>query len=137
MMRLLVNTPQNTHEIIAIGEGGGYFDDARVIWDERISGPIPDEMVAAVEQEAIDRIPVPQSVPMLNAHLALIGAGWMPGVRFYMNSLTGTEGEQARAYFDKALTCRRDHPLVQNLAIVLRKTSAEVDALFIAAAKLD
>lgn len=136
-MRILVNTPQGTHEIIQIGEGGGYFDDARVIWDERVSGPIPDEMVEEVEQEAAGRVPVPAVVPMLNAHLALIQAGWMPAIRFYLNGLPGIEGEQARAYFDLALTCRRDHPLVQGITTMLRKTTGEVDALFIAAAALD
>jgi len=80
---------------------------------------------------------VPQSVPMLNAHLILIGSGWMPAVRAYLDALPGAEGEQARVYFDKALTMRRDHPLVLGIPAAIGKTEAEVDALFLAAGALD
>lgn len=27
--------------MIEVGEGGGYFDPARVLWDERADGPLP------------------------------------------------------------------------------------------------
>ena len=40
-MKLLVNTPNGLQELIEIGEGGGYFDISRVIWDERTDGPLP------------------------------------------------------------------------------------------------
>lgn len=76
---------------------------------------------------------VPEWIPMLNAHLVLIEDGWMPDVRAYLDGLTGIEGEQARAYFDKAQTMRRDHPLVQGFP----RTDAEKDALFIKAKGLD
>lgn len=36
--KLLVNTPSGKQEVIEIGAGGGYFDDARVVWDERKDG---------------------------------------------------------------------------------------------------
>ena len=81
--------------------------------------------------------PVPDAVPMLNAHLALISAGWMPGVREYLDALPGAEGLLARTYFEKAQTVRRDHQLVQAIPAALGKTSAEVDALFVAAAALN
>lgn len=79
---------------------------------------------------------VPQSVPMLNAHLVLIGAGRMPAVRAYLDAIPGAEGEQARVYFDKALTMRRDHPLVLGIPPEIM-TEAEKDALFTAAGALD
>lgn len=41
MNLLLVNTPQGTQEIISVGLGGGYFDSARVLWDERTDGSLP------------------------------------------------------------------------------------------------
>ena len=41
-MNLLVNTPTGAQEIITVGEGGGYFDAALVLWDERIDGALPD-----------------------------------------------------------------------------------------------
>lgn len=41
MSKLLVNAPGGAQEIIEVGEGGGYFDRARVLWDERADGPLP------------------------------------------------------------------------------------------------
>ena len=41
-MRLLVNAPSGYQEVIEVGEGGGYFDLSRVLWDERTDGPLPD-----------------------------------------------------------------------------------------------
>ena len=40
-MKLLVNTPSGTQGLIEVGEGGGYFDATRVIWDERKDGALP------------------------------------------------------------------------------------------------
>ena len=42
MADLLVNTPSGVQQIIQVGEGGGYFDSALVIWDDRIDGPLPE-----------------------------------------------------------------------------------------------
>lgn len=42
MNKLLVNTVAGTQEIIFVGEGGGYFDPSRVLWDERVDGAMPD-----------------------------------------------------------------------------------------------
>lgn len=41
MTKLLVNAPSGQQEVIEIGKGGGYFDQVRVLWDERIDGPMP------------------------------------------------------------------------------------------------
>ncbi len=41
MSKLLVNAPNGAQELITVGEGGGYFDPARVLWDERVDGPLP------------------------------------------------------------------------------------------------
>jgi hypothetical protein len=41
MSKLLVNAPSGAQELIEVGEGGGYFDAARVLWDERTDGPLP------------------------------------------------------------------------------------------------
>jgi hypothetical protein len=40
-VKLLVNAPSGAQEVIHIGPGGGYFDPARVLWDERTDGPMP------------------------------------------------------------------------------------------------
>ncbi|MES2349974.1 MAG: hypothetical protein V4641_20610 [Pseudomonadota bacterium] len=77
--------------------------------------------------------PVPQRIPMLNAHLVLIDAGWFDDVLAYLASIPGPDGQKARAYFDKALTMERNNPLVLGIPAALGKTDAEVDALFTAA----
>lgn len=38
MAKLLVDNPLGIQEVIQVGEGGGYFDPERVLWDERIHG---------------------------------------------------------------------------------------------------
>jgi hypothetical protein len=47
-MKLVVNAPVGVMEIIEVGEGGGYFDPALVLWDERTQGTIPAELLTAV-----------------------------------------------------------------------------------------
>ena len=47
-MRLLVNAPSEVQELIHIGPGGGYFDESRVLWDERKDGPLPDITVGGM-----------------------------------------------------------------------------------------
>jgi hypothetical protein len=41
MFGLLVNAPTGQQEIVMVEEGGGYFDQSRVLWDERLDGPLP------------------------------------------------------------------------------------------------
>jgi hypothetical protein len=48
MSKLLINTPSGLQELIEVGEGGGYFDISRVLWDERIDGAIPDITVGGM-----------------------------------------------------------------------------------------
>ena len=50
-MRLLVNTPNDLQEIIEIGEGGGYFDVSRVLWDERTDGDLPSITVGGMVRQ--------------------------------------------------------------------------------------
>lgn len=135
MKRLLVFTPQEKHEVIDVGAGGGYFDASRVLWDEATQGQIPAEYLQLVADDSA-KPTVPEVVPMLNARLALIAAGWMPGVQSILDSMGGVSGDQARAYFDHALTVRRDHPLVQSIPAALNKSDQEVNALFIAASTI-
>jgi hypothetical protein len=41
MTKLLVDTPTGKQEVIEVQQGGGYFDPARVLWDERKDGVLP------------------------------------------------------------------------------------------------
>ena len=40
-MKLLINPPSGGQELIDVYVGGAYYDLARVLWDERIDGPMP------------------------------------------------------------------------------------------------
>lgn len=42
---LLVNSPNEGQQLISVGITGGYFDVTRVIWDERLDGPIPEGII--------------------------------------------------------------------------------------------
>lgn len=41
MARLLVNAPSGNQELIVVYEGGDYFDQSRVLWNELKHGPLP------------------------------------------------------------------------------------------------
>lgn len=48
MKKLLVNAPSGKQELIEVGDGGGYFDSSRVLWDERIDGPVPSVTIGGM-----------------------------------------------------------------------------------------
>lgn len=51
MPKLLVNAPTGDQQLIKVGEGGGYFDDSRVLWDERKDGPLPEIILNGMARE--------------------------------------------------------------------------------------
>lgn len=123
-----------------LGEFERYGDESLSIDTDRKVVIVSRAVVpwTQTEIEAEMRARVPQSIPMLNAHLMMIAEGWMQPVRDYIASMTDpVKRAEAETYFDKALTMRRNHALVQAIPAALGKTEAEVDALFIAAAKLE
>lgn len=79
-------------------------------------------------------VQVPDRIPMLNAHLELVEAGWMPDILDFINGMPEQDSALARVYWDKALTMERAHPLVQMIPAAIGKTDDEVDELFIRAA---
>ena len=38
--KLIVNSPSGEQKIEYVSQSGGYFDDSRVLWDERHDGAI-------------------------------------------------------------------------------------------------
>lgn len=80
---------------------------------------------------------VPARVPMLNAHLVLIEAGWWDPLQAFIDTMPATDQLLARTYLAQALTMARDHDLVRAIPVALGKTEAEVDQLFIKAGALD
>jgi hypothetical protein len=113
-----------------------YWDAATLSQKERDATPEEQAEIDARRAAAASPV-VPERVPMLNAHLVLIDAGWMEGVQAYLDALPGPDGAKARAYFVQALTMERQHPLVLGIPAALGKTEADVDQLFTAAGALN
>lgn len=91
--------------------------------------------IAEIYERANPAPVVPDRIPMLNAHLELVEAGWMPAIRqFIEEMLPDEERALAQVYWDKALTMERNHPLVLAIPAAIGKTPEEVDELFIRAA---
>lgn len=113
-----------------------YWDDETQSQQER--DMTPEELAQRELDIAAAAVPVvPESVPMLNARLALIAAGHMVKVKAYVDGTPGTDGELARTYLEYAQNVRRDHWLVEGIRQVLDLTPADIDQLFITAATID
>lgn len=50
-MKILVDAPSGVQELIEVGPGGGYFDESRIVWDERKDGKIPAITVGGMKRE--------------------------------------------------------------------------------------
>ena len=69
MSKLLVNAPSGAQEIIEVGDGGGYFDTARVLWDEREDGPLPEITLGGMVRSGAELV---FSQPRMDEHNAVI-----------------------------------------------------------------
>jgi len=81
-------------------------------------------------------VTVPQSVTMRQARLALLGAGLLASVDAAIASLPSPTKEEVSIEWEYSQTVERDRPFVAMLGAALGLDSAELDALFIAAAAL-
>lgn len=88
------------------------------------------EQMQADEMRA--RNPVPQSVTMRQARLALLGAGLLDDVEA---AIAGA-GPAAKIEWDYAAEVQRSSGLVPAMAVALGMTDEQIDALFIDAEKL-
>lgn len=80
--------------------------------------------------------PVPASVTMRQARLALLQAGHLAAVTAALAATPGMAGEAARIEWEYASTLERDSVLVQAFAAQLGLSGAALDALFSTAASL-
>ncbi|MDC8446464.1 MAG: DUF4376 domain-containing protein [Nitrosomonas sp.] len=67
MPALLVNSPNGKQQIIRVEASGAYFDPARVLWDERIDGPLPQNIKLGKMQRVGDALV--ESDEYLPAHI--------------------------------------------------------------------
>lgn len=79
---------------------------------------------------------VPQSVTMRQARLALLGAGLLDGVDAAIAALPSPQKEAAKIEWGYSQEVQRHNGFVSVLAPLLSLTEAQIDALFIGAAKL-
>lgn len=102
--------------------------------DAEIGGNIGDSIInGAPVPKPQDAAPVvPETVPMLNAELVLIGAGYWDDVQAFV----AARGPYALAFLTRAQTMRRDNVLVNAWATARNITEAQLDGLFIAAGNL-
>lgn len=93
-------------------------------------------MIFDVDAMTRDVVIVPQAVSMRQARLALLQTGKLTAVNAAIAAMTGVQGEAARIEWEFSSEVRRDQPLVVALMPVLGMTSADLDQLFITAARL-
>lgn len=135
---------ESSHSPIVAATDGDYFvSQTRHHYDPR-----PSSGVVVVEMEfpkesfceyrmvngipALINPPIPQSVTMRQARLALLGAGLLDTVE---TAITGA-GPAAKIEWDYATEVQRSAGLVPAMATALGMTDAQIDVLFIAAAAL-
>jgi hypothetical protein len=93
------------------------------------------EEVAEIESR-IAEVPVPNSVTMRQARLALLGAGLLGQVSTAIASLASPHREQAEIEWEFSSEVYRNRPLVAMLGPQLGLTDEQLDQLFITAAGL-
>jgi len=146
MPKLLVNQPSSKQEIIEIAQTGAYYDPARVIWDERTDGVLPEVTLGKMQRvnnqlitlddylpehaAAVYAESVPNEITMRQAELALREAGYLAAVKTWVANLDG----ELESYWVRSQTVRRDHAFVEAARIELGLTHQQMDGLFILAA---
>lgn len=81
-------------------------------------------------------VPLPSSVSMRQARLALLAAGLLDAVESTIAAMTGEAGQAARIEWEYATTVERNSEWVANLASALGITNEQLDALFMNASEL-
>lgn len=110
-------------------------EDVRTNWTH-YKLDIISKQLQFVDISPTSKIEVPASVPMRSARLMLLKSGLLSTVQNYFDSLSGIDAEEARINWEFALTVQRNDPLVKQLIPNLGKSEAEIDQMFIEAAKL-
>lgn len=80
--------------------------------------------------------PIPTSLTMKQARLALLNAGLYAQAQSAVAALTGTEGQKAQIEWEFSAAVNRGDALVVQLAAALGLTDAQLDDLFLAGSKL-
>lgn len=101
-----------------------------------LASAIPEaELANALPADPIDP-PIPASITMRQARLALLQSGLLTTVNAAVAAMPGVEGDAARIEWEFSGAVERNRPLVQSLAATLGLTEAQLDELFTLAATL-
>lgn len=98
-------------------------------WYAAWTPPVPPEVPAGPP-------PVPQSVTMRQARLALLGAGLLDDVEAAIAALPSPQKEAARIEWEYSQEVQRHNGFVSVLAPALGLTDEQLDDLFVQGAKL-
>lgn len=122
----------NTIEVSALDA----FPDMTLI-DANIGGGIGDSIVdGVVVPKPASPVPVPQSVTMRQARLALHAAGLLSGVDAAIAAMPEPAKTAALIEWEYAGNVERNAGLVPAMAAALGMSDADIDDLFISAATL-
>jgi hypothetical protein len=94
-----------------------------------------EAQVAAASGTETDSNGIPVRVPMAAGRIALSRAGKLADFKAALAAIPGQPGEEAREWFEYSSHIERQHPTVIAMTPLIG-TSADVDALFIAAAAI-
>ena len=132
-VNLLVAVESKDAEIKSLKDAAKPLQDALDDANKKIA--VLTEQLAAFQPPS-DKNGVPQIVTMMQAQLALLSAGLLDRVDEAIASIPGDQGRAAQIEWSKATNVHRDHALINAMQDALGLTSEQIDALFIAAAKL-
>lgn len=118
---------------VCVRDGGMLVDG---LWFYRWTVTALDDETVAANIEAARLASIPASITMRQARLALLGAGMLAGVGAAIDSLPEPLKSAAQIEWEYSNEVQRHNGFVEQLAPALGLTTAQLDALFIAAAKL-
>ena len=148
MYKLLINSPSGEQIIEHVELSGSYYDQSKVLWDERTQGEMPPiepgkmQLIGGSLIASEDYLPahvaatyaktVPVEVPMAAAREALIDAGLHDIIDNYIKTLSAKD----QIWWEFSQHIHRLFPLVGQVKTQLNMTDAQIDQLFIAAEQI-
>jgi len=148
MASLLINSPSCEQILVEVDATGSYYDQSRVIWDERTDGPMPEITLGKMQRVGNELVTLPDflpehaaavyqknfpvEVPMTAACEALINAGLYDAIDGYIQTLTAVD----KIWWQRSDVINRLFPLVSQVQTQLGLTDQQMDQLFISAEQI-